>query len=128
MLQQRSRAKIIWGLENLWRVFQARLEEQWYKILAPTARHFLKRSSGLKFYDTHESKATKTFTNRSDCKFGYRESIFKKEPGHYIVVLHVAFRLKAAYAKDEIFHTKTLADKLSNERSCLHLRNKYTMP
>jgi UDP-N-acetylmuramate dehydrogenase len=40
--------------------------------------------------DTHE-QITKTI-QISDCKFGYRDSIFKQLPGHYIV-LYAAFRL-----------------------------------
>lgn len=42
-------------------------------------------------YDMQE-EAFKTFSN-AECEFGYRDSVFKKTPGKYIV-LHVVFKLQ----------------------------------
>lgn len=53
----------------------------------------------VRTYD-RQSKATKTFTN-DQCQFSYRNSIFKKNPGRY-VILEVQFNLRRGEMSDPI--------------------------
>jgi UDP-N-acetylmuramate dehydrogenase len=65
----------------------------------------------VRTYD-RQSKALKTFTN-SECNFSYRNSIFKTEPGRY-VVLDVAFQLRIGEISEPITYAE-LATKLGIE-------------
>jgi UDP-N-acetylmuramate dehydrogenase len=65
----------------------------------------------VRTYD-RQSKALKTFTN-SECNFSYRNSIFKSEPGRY-VVLDVAFQLRIGEISEPITYAE-LATKLGIE-------------
>lgn len=53
----------------------------------------------VRTYD-RQSKAIKTFTN-DECQFSYRNSIFKKNPGRY-VILEVQFNLRRGEMSDPI--------------------------
>ena len=65
----------------------------------------------VRTYD-RQSKSLKTFTN-SECEFEYRSSIFKKNPGRYIV-LDVQFQLRQGEMTSEITYAE-LAKKLGVE-------------
>jgi UDP-N-acetylmuramate dehydrogenase len=65
----------------------------------------------VRTYD-RQSKALKTFTN-SECNFSYRNSIFKTEPGRY-VVLDVAFQIRQGEMSEPITYAE-LATKLGIE-------------
>lgn len=62
----------------------------------------------VRTYD-RQTKALKTFTN-SECEFSYRNSIFKSEPGRY-VVLDVAFQLRIGELSEPVTYAE-LASKL----------------
>lgn len=63
----------------------------------------------VRTYD-RQAKAIKTFTN-SECEFEYRNSIFKRTPGRYIV-LSVQFQLRQGEISSPITYVE-LANKLS---------------
>jgi len=65
----------------------------------------------VRTYD-RQSKAIKTFTN-GECNFSYRNSIFKAQPGRY-VVLDVAFQIRVGETSDPITYVE-LAKKLGIE-------------
>jgi UDP-N-acetylmuramate dehydrogenase len=65
----------------------------------------------VRTYD-RQKKELKTFTN-SECNFSYRNSIFKSEPGRY-VVLDVAFQLRIGEISEPITYAE-LATKLGIE-------------
>jgi len=65
----------------------------------------------VRTYD-RQKKELKTFTN-SECDFSYRNSIFKSEPGRY-VVLDVAFQLRIGEISEPITYAE-LAVKLGIE-------------
>ena len=65
----------------------------------------------VRTYD-RKAKALKTFTN-SECNFAYRNSIFKSEPGRY-VVLDVGFQIRRGELSDPITYAE-LAKKLEIE-------------
>lgn len=65
----------------------------------------------VRTYD-RQAKAIKTFTN-SECEFGYRDSIFKKSKGRY-VVLDVQFQLRRGEITTPITYAE-LAKKLGVE-------------
>ena len=62
----------------------------------------------VRTYDRH-NKELKTFTN-GECNFTYRNSIFKSEPGRY-VVLDVGFKIRRGELSDPITYAE-LASKL----------------
>jgi UDP-N-acetylmuramate dehydrogenase len=62
----------------------------------------------VRTYD-RQSKAIKTFTN-SECEFEYRDSIFKKNPGRYVVI-SVQFQLRIGQESTPITYLE-LAKKL----------------
>jgi UDP-N-acetylmuramate dehydrogenase len=95
-LVQRAVSENIWGIENLAGI-PGTVGGAVVQNIGAYGAALSQTLEWVEAYDT-ESKATKTFTNEA-CKFGYRESIFKKEPGRY-VVLHAAFRLKAVGQPD----------------------------
>jgi UDP-N-acetylmuramate dehydrogenase len=65
----------------------------------------------VRTYD-REKKELKTFTN-SECNFTYRNSIFKSEPGRY-VVLDVGFQLRVGEMSEPVTYAE-LASKLGIE-------------
>ena len=65
----------------------------------------------VRTYD-RQKKELKTFTN-SECNFSYRNSIFKSEPGRY-VVLDVAFQIRQGEMSEPITYAE-LATKLGIE-------------
>lgn len=62
----------------------------------------------VRTYD-RQKKAIKTFTN-SECKFEYRNSIFKREPGRYVII-SVQFQLRIGEESTPITYLE-LANKL----------------
>ena len=65
----------------------------------------------VRTYD-RQTKALKTFTNQ-ECEFAYRDSVFKKNPGRY-VVLEVQFNLRRGELTDPITYAE-LATELGIE-------------
>ena len=61
----------------------------------------------VRTYD-RQAKALKTFTNQ-ECKFSYRDSVFKKHPGRY-VVLEVQFNLRRGEMSTPITYAELAAE------------------
>ena len=66
--------------------------------------------NGLEAFHLHD-RVVHTFT-AGDCRFGYRESVFKKEMKDKYVILNVSFRLR----KDPVFHIEYGAIKQELEK------------
>jgi UDP-N-acetylmuramate dehydrogenase len=88
-LVARSIEQNLWGLENLSSI-PGTVGGAVVQNIGAYGAALSQTLEWVEVLDTIE-KSTKTF-KASDCKFGYRDSIFKQQPGRYIV-LFAAFRL-----------------------------------
>lgn len=55
----------------------------------------------VEFYDTRTQ--TLSSFNREQCRFGYRDSIFKQQPEHQRIITHVEFALPKSYSLEHSY-------------------------